>query len=616
MNKLQHQCKFYDDKCFTRVINETVTRGCLFELVESSSTNDCVDTNVCDICGNQSMCNSEPIKVEYCYSCDSRDDESCRSVVTTSMRKKCPLFLHPVGCYHIERMGNNDTIVERGCFVHYDQTFCRANSDWCKTCIGTDCNSKSSYLRCLSCESGSFDNCFYRPNEVSTELCRNYNDRCLIQTQNGLVRRGCVDEHYKCIDNYDCHLCSNSSMCNNIPLPIEYCIRCNSNENPLCHPLQNMSQKQCNPSIYLHGCYHIFSAFHGYTERGCLSDLISIDRETCRKGNGLCRACLGDGCNNRNTFQHCYECTSMTDKFCIFRPNLSMSSCPHYNDQCFIYASNGNIERGCLKKKDDEFISTCLNDRENCMLCQDETLFCNNQLPVVDICIQCDSRNHINCINATWMDMMEYGGNCRLTLSSQGCFLEESETLTGDTYYVRRGCISNMGSKKEQRKCIENSKKCHICHTAGCNIQPKYQECYICENCPTVQAHQKKTCITFFDSCVIVINGTGHTNRGCVNSYDSTKLKKSKHTICHHHSCNSLRYPIYRMSCYHCNGDDMCQYNNQQLFNQTLKTCELYSSDQICYSCLSKGEFHLILEKKNISVFLSFRSQTLSWLYI
>lgn len=88
----------YVNYCFTRVINNTVTRGCILEhdeLIEdcnswySSSCEECV--------GN--ACNSVPVETEHCISCDTERDANCTLKPDHYMSKQCPLTLRNLGCY-------------------------------------------------------------------------------------------------------------------------------------------------------------------------------------------------------------------------------------------------------------------------------------------------------------------------------------------------------------------------------------------------------------------------------------------------------------------------------------------------------------------------------------
>lgn len=88
----------YVNYCFTRVANETVTRGCVLE--HDSLIADCNSwySTACEECmGNN--CNKQAIRRESCIECNSKVDRNCTANPDDYMRKQCPLALKPAGCY-------------------------------------------------------------------------------------------------------------------------------------------------------------------------------------------------------------------------------------------------------------------------------------------------------------------------------------------------------------------------------------------------------------------------------------------------------------------------------------------------------------------------------------
>lgn len=88
----------YTNYCFIRVINESVTRGCLLE--HADVINDCNswDSTSCEEClGDE--CNKRAIIPEFCIQCDSKIDSNCTTNPVDSMKQQCSLTLKPAGCY-------------------------------------------------------------------------------------------------------------------------------------------------------------------------------------------------------------------------------------------------------------------------------------------------------------------------------------------------------------------------------------------------------------------------------------------------------------------------------------------------------------------------------------
>lgn len=96
------QCAKYTDECYVNVDNDVVTRGCLAAstLTEEARTvcSEGSDES-CQTCGGTSNCNNQLIDGEFCISCDAEVDENCRTNANFTLRKQCPLSVHPVGCF-------------------------------------------------------------------------------------------------------------------------------------------------------------------------------------------------------------------------------------------------------------------------------------------------------------------------------------------------------------------------------------------------------------------------------------------------------------------------------------------------------------------------------------
>lgn len=585
----EYVCKHYEDECFTRVVKNRVTRGCLIESTETDTNleMECSNRRLCKLCTNGNRCNSEPVEHAYCYWCNSIVDERCKSNVSHSMRIQCPLSGRHLGCYHIEMPKEGRIVVARGCYTNVDETFCNENPNLCKNCLENECNHLSSFQRCIQCVSNSSGDCHQLTDKTPTKICPNYNDQCLTKiSDDNVIERGCIDQYYVCKDSSNCATCSNGSLCNNFTLTQDYCIKCHSRNDSKCHQKVDYIPKKCRLSLQSQGCFHSFRSFPATTIRGCMIDLSIDDRKSCRSGISSCLWCMGSGCNIRNTFPMCYSCSSETDEKCVHSlPITIMETCRHYNDECFTYVSGGVIERGCLKSRNKIFINNCRSETQNCAICN-STVLCNNHRVATKQCIHCDSRNDTNCIDLPKKMREKFQFDCRFALFEQGCYTNE-KTGIGGVSYVERGCVANIEDQREKLDCIEEKNSCRVCSDSNCNYQPKHQECYICDDCVVPKLYHFKNCETSFDSCAIQINKTGHTNRGCSSLFPIRKFKE----ICFDRACNNFPYPKFRIKCLHCDGESACQYINQTIYKKKLKFCNIFEFGESCYSLLGEGNF-------------------------
>lgn len=96
----------YNNRCFTRVTNTSVTRGCLIE----ANTEIKADCNAwysqsCELC-ESSECNRAKVSNEYCYECRTAIDTNCTNNLDIYMQKQCKLNLRQKGCYRISEDEN------------------------------------------------------------------------------------------------------------------------------------------------------------------------------------------------------------------------------------------------------------------------------------------------------------------------------------------------------------------------------------------------------------------------------------------------------------------------------------------------------------------------------
>lgn len=157
-------------------------------------------------------------------------------------------------------------MIKRGCLsslIPYEVAECRREGEFCKTCIGNNCNIKEDYETCRVCNSTSNVNCIRSPGSVSSVTCQNYLDTCFVHVENNIVTRGCLLEQptpvqTECrLSNSDlCETCTGTNNCNNRVIDSEFCMECDSKEDPNCRTSLNHTMRvQCNLAVRQLGCY-------------------------------------------------------------------------------------------------------------------------------------------------------------------------------------------------------------------------------------------------------------------------------------------------------------------------------------------------------------------------
>lgn len=92
----------YENKCYTRVVNQTVERGCFYE-ASAEAKKECDDSadESCSTC-TEPGCNQGKVYIgEHCYECDSAQDSNCEEKVGSYMEKNCNWSRK--GCYLIRQ---------------------------------------------------------------------------------------------------------------------------------------------------------------------------------------------------------------------------------------------------------------------------------------------------------------------------------------------------------------------------------------------------------------------------------------------------------------------------------------------------------------------------------
>lgn len=120
--------------------------------------------------------------IESCITCDSEADKFCKSKPSKSYSRECPPASSKLGCYHFIDLAN--ATVSRGCMNNLtsDELIekCNENGLHCKTCIGDNCNLRSTFQFCYSCDSKRDENCIQIDEKLTnTTLCSDYTANCV-----------------------------------------------------------------------------------------------------------------------------------------------------------------------------------------------------------------------------------------------------------------------------------------------------------------------------------------------------------------------------------------------------------------------------------------------------
>lgn len=156
--------------------------------------------------------------------------------------------------------------MKRGCIsdiIVAEQEMCRGNRDFCKTCMGNDCNRELNYRTCYACNSLTDANCITPNASTPKKICQNYFDQCLTHIEGDNVIRGCADEHVGlvtgCAENEKCELCAEGEYCNAKNVAQEHCYTCDSEVDANCREQLNPAMSTpCNEeglSLTRQGCY-------------------------------------------------------------------------------------------------------------------------------------------------------------------------------------------------------------------------------------------------------------------------------------------------------------------------------------------------------------------------
>lgn len=121
---------------------------------------------------------------------------------------------------------------------------CVKNGDECKVCSESNCNARTTFVRCLNCAISDDRQCAINPQKAESKICAMYDDQCFTHIERFNVLRGCaLDKEPPFIDQCrsnaeKCEICdtlSDGNDCNNRAIAMETCVECDSVMDQNCH---------------------------------------------------------------------------------------------------------------------------------------------------------------------------------------------------------------------------------------------------------------------------------------------------------------------------------------------------------------------------------------------
>lgn len=613
-------CTNYIDECYIHVANNIVQRGCLCDAIQSQNDKtdlraDCENVDVCEKCSDQNDCNNRIIETEYCTICDANDEPNCKHAPSSLMRGQCPLSIRPFGCLMLK----NDTMyVKRDCMSSDTslRQLCLKESDECKYCFGDECNMKEYFAQCFSCRSDADKNgedCIQRPWLTKLKTCTPYMDECFTHiSEDGIATRGCFDDFHldseQCTNGDTCWRCNGPLGCNRFVVQSEYCLLCDSSENPLCKGnfTSSISTRCPQKTIMNLGCFQFINKSNGHTKRGCISSLSTIEQQLAKSQLTEWKHCKGrDNCNSRESFLKCFSCNSNDDANCVSNPTsseIAVKVCNSYEDSCFSLIGAHNVSRGCLNELDWNLIVNYRSSPNRCDICTSygEDI-CNDKKLKKFECVVCDSDTDEKCRNQPELFTPEL---CGLAGSDNGfgCFLSKDKTNR-----VRRGCVSDF-TDATRKECPNSLDECRICSSQFCNKKDDFQQCWTCSsrdnsNCShdNVADVTLSVCPNYMDKCLTAIDIDGFTVRKCIS--DQTDGDKEHLTTfaefetCEDSKCNAGIFPKNRLKCFQCDGGMTCDLlQTSEKIPLEARPCRTYSIHDQCFTyhdgCKCEIRFH------------------------
>ncbi|XP_055920202.1 uncharacterized protein LOC129951877 [Eupeodes corollae] len=570
------------------------------------------------ISGNlvSSQWQEEPIN---CYVCEG---SSCTSQLGNL--NKCGPVEGKQSCATVFSQ-NSTSVLARGCSENINaayKSYCEGNSDKCLSCSSNGCNAAkalSDYVKCLSCDSQTDENCVINPKSIkSTKLCHK---SCMVamyarnvtDSQSAYeLSRSCLDdkdldEREMCSKGKDafCKACK-GDKCNVDFLPENRlkCYKCLGD-------CEDSKSEYCARFKKDDQCYFKFDEQKDLIELGCGSDLDSQDLVAQVKSKNLL-LCDGPECNFFDKIpqaSHCKVCHSATDINCAIDPTQigKIVTCNMPYSQCYSMVSDGGKTiRGCINELQDESFYQCLIDGgKNCQACSGEN--CNEK--EFENLVEVNENDVSSLIGESVGDPGHWQGlplNCytcegEQCASSNGpvkkCIDNDLQTcvtiFSQSGTVVARGCSDDVTQNYEDY-CTTNPSDCIQCKSSGCNIavsKNDYIDCIFCDaqtnpdctfDVQNVKNVRKchKACMTALYPRTTDADPSYNLERTCLDDkdLDDREVCNDLDPLCHSCSsplCNTQLIPEERRKCQHCSGES-CQI-------PVSRTCQSYTVNEQCF---------------------------------
>lgn len=290
------------------------------------------------------------------------------------------------------------------------------------------------------------------------------------------------------------------------------CISCDSSidgSNCISDPSQS-KVKVCDE--YVDVCYSFIDG--NLISRGCISELPVEILEKCHLSPGKCETCTNDAdviCNNE-TFSAatCIACDSDSDHRCRNQPELleqklcSLIDSPTDDLGCFLeYNEDQNkVQRGCVSDLKTQQRQTCLNNLDQCKVCNQNN--CNQKIEFQQ-CFSCTSFDNSNCAENAPFDVVVTCPN----------YMDKCLTAIDRNGFIMRQCASDMhfNSFNESKVCEDN-----VCN--GEIFPPNRIQCFQCDgddSCDRLRSDvgiplELKPCTVFnqHDQCFMYMDDGKH----------------------------------------------------------------------------------------------------------
>lgn len=385
------------------------------------------------------------------------------------------------------------------------------------------------------------------------DYCKSTSGFCYSSTWKGVLRRGCVGDNVvenvpRCEEDEDnCSICSDKNLCNDLKVEKKKCHRLDGRTRDLIDCPYSMRS-----SGLLNGCYHVVNETTHEVKKGCLNSLSIEEKVKLFANSREYKMCYTSGCNSKDYFPKCMECTDNSKK-CL-APDVigSKRYCSKLTDICMTSVKNGYVERRCADSID--MASYCEPEDPKCDTCSDGVL-CNIRA-VVNTCKRCDSISQCKEYNNPIQPCsLKYAGHSNFS----ECYVKiEKDQVTA------KGCFNDL-TKADQDKCRKGDDDCQICSGTNCNSKSKFkQECYSCDGskdskCANSGNETTIQCPNYSSSCFVGVDAKGITHRGCSSNEDDDKKYTREYELCYKDKCNDYPSPHNQLHCYQCDGDENCE---------------------------------------------------------